>query len=457
MAAVLLVAAASNAPAAVGIFEFNADVGRTYGAGDDPQLPGNFQYIATDAYLTTAGGSGIGSDHDHFHYAYNEVNGDVRMSASAKWYSTNGADWAMNGVMLRETLAHDSVHYSSFTRAGGILDITGTWGEDHVGFHRRQSTGVDTVATDWWGAKPATLAVQRVTSGSYEIVQSLVDQGQGAGWEVIGTAVADMPDDILVGIAVTANDNENPVLAWTDNCKYDYSPNLIGVTQVPIEGIRTTGSLSQTPGFLVKTVKAPNGTDLNADTRELVFDRAEWLVENESLDGTAATEKGSRIEQFVNLSDTGGSLYFANSQSFPGIDPFEQPTTDPAGGDDDDHFATEVTGYIELTEGLHVIGGSADDGLLIEIGGIEIGRTRVWEQTGVFLLDVAQGGVYPFRALSFEQTGQSNLALYEWLADGTMLLLNDTANGGSAVYVPEPATIALLGLAGLALLRKRRI
>lgn len=454
MAVVLLVAVASNAPAAVGIFEFNTDIGRTYGAGDDPLATGYTLYVGIDRYLITAGGSGIGSDHDHFRYAYNEVSGDVRMSASFTWYDGYLGDWAMAGAMLRETLSHDSVHYSSFTRRGELWDVKDTWGDDHAGFHRRRDTGGDTTATDLWDVKPATLAVQRVTSGGYQIVQSLVDQGDGAGWEVIGTEITDMPDDILAGVAVTAHHKNFAIRAWADEAFYDYAPSLVGVSQIPTESAGEPYSYK--PGFSIKTVKAPDGTDLNADTRELVFDRAEWLVENESLDDTAATEKGNRVEQFVNLSDSGESLNFADRQSFPGIDPFEQPVVDLAGGDDDDHFATEVTGFIELSEGLHVIGGSADDGLLIEVGGIEIGRTRIWEDTGVFLLDVAQAGIYPFRALAFEQTGPGNLALYEWLPDGTMLLLNDTAGGGSAVYVPEPASIALLGVAGLPLLRKRR-
>jgi hypothetical protein len=56
----------------------------------------------------------------------------------------------------------------------------------------------------------------------------------------------------------------------------------------------------------------------------------------------------------------------------------------------------------------------------------------------------------------YEQGGGSDLELYEVFSDGTRILLNDLNGGGSAVYVPEPATIALLGFGGLAMLRVRR-
>jgi len=160
----------------------------------------------------------------------------------------------------------------------------------------------------------------------------------------------------------------------------------------------------------------------------------------------------------VNLYDTGGYNVFDDDteRSFPAVDAFEINPVEPADGDDDNQFAVLVTGCIRLTEGLHVIGGAFDDGFKIEIGGLEIGRTNSPDEVGRWIFDVETAGFYDFRAVGYEIDGGASLEIYEFFQDGSMVLLNDLTNGASAVYVPEPATIALLGLGGLSMLRIRK-
>jgi hypothetical protein len=55
-----------------------------------------------------------------------------------------------------------------------------------------------------------------------------------------------------------------------------------------------------------------------------------------------------------------------------------------------------------------------------------------------------------------EGGGGASIELHEVLADGTRVLLGDVDAGASAVVIPEPATIALLGLGCMALIRRKR-
>ena len=446
----LLAAAPSVFGAPIGIFGDNQDVGNgvdnPLGIGYVIQVAGN------NNYLIGAGGDDIWNQNDQFHFAYNEVTGNIRVSLHPEWQDSGWNDWAKVGAMLRESTADNSVHYSSLTRKGGG-DPWSKRGntDDSVFFQRRTATGDWSGSTDWWGVNPERVGMQRIVSGGYEVVQALVDQGGGAGWQAVGTMLVDLPDTLLAGVAVTAHDNAWMVQARVEDVQYDYAPGLIGVTEIPRDAaVQSCGSTQR--GFNIKTAKAPPGWDLNT----MPYEMGEYLAENGELGGDPSLEKGERQEVVVNLHDSGGRFLYGNDQSFPGIDPFEQPTSDPAAGDDDEQYATLVTGCIELTAGLHAIGGHADDGVLIRIGGVEIGRTASWNSIDDFLFNVEVAGLYPFRAVMYEQGGGSDLELYEVLPGGVRILLNDLAGGGSAVYVPEPATIALLGFGGLAMLRVRR-
>jgi len=447
MASILLVAGAPNGFAAVGVFDFSADIGNVGGTGGT-------RYVAPDEYLVLGGGSDIWGNADQFHYAYNEVSGDIRFEMSPAWDIGGTNDWGKIETMFRENTSAGSPHMSTATRRGPNDDPFHTAVDSWVGLQARSAQDAGSWGgTEWGGTVPAKIGIQRVTQSGWQFVQSLVDYG--TGWELLDSRTANLPDTVLLGAAVTSHDNNWLAQARLSDVAYTANPELLGSFTKISDPTEPCGDI---PGFMIKVVSAPEGAPIT-DPRDLAYSMAEWLVVEENMGPDfPATVVGSRHDEFVNLYDSGGYNAFDDDteRSFPGIDAFEINPSQPADGDDDNQFAVLVTGCIELTEGLHVIGGAFDDGLKISIGGVEIGRTGSWNEVGQWMFDVETAGFYDFEAVGYELGGGAYLEIYEFLPDGSMVLLNDVANGASAVYIPEPATIALLGFGGLSMLRIRK-
>jgi len=424
----------------IGVFNFSDDVGAVGGIGGT-------RYMATNEYLILAGGSDIWGTADQFHYAYNKVSGNVRFELSPGWDIGGGNYWAKVETMLRVNTDTGSIAYATATRRGDNTDPGNAVVHNWVGAQIRSVTNAGMWGgVEWGGSTPSKIATQRVVDNGYQLVQSLVDYG--SGWQNLDTRwVPSLPDQLLLGAAVTSHDNWWLVQARVGNVAYTQNPGLVGIKTI---GDPLPVACGDIPGFRIETIKAGEWSDLGGG-----YAAAEELVTTHAIGGDPGREYGSRIDPVVNLLDN-GNFNFGDDTSFPGIDPYEKPVVEPAGGDDDDNYATLVTACIQLTKGLHVIGGHSDDAVKVEIGGVEIGRTVSWNTTDMFVFTAPATGIYSFRAVMYEQGGGSDLELLEALPDGRLILLGDVAAGGSAVYVPEPATIALLGFGGLAMLRVRR-
>ena len=436
----------------VGVFDFSADVGNPGGTG-------GVRYVASDEYLILGSGGDIWGSADQFHFAYNEVSGNVRFELAPAWDIGGRNDWAKIETMLRVNLDAGSVHYSTAARRGGTDNPADTAVDSFVSGQWRAAAGGGSGNADQDGdLVPQKLGVQRIVSNNYQVIQSLVDYG--SGWESVKTQlVSGLPDALLAGAAVTSHDNRWLVQARVGGVAYTANPGLIGSTHIPGDQVNPDTCIGDTPGFLVKVAQNPDGTSWPGDYAAN-YEMAEYLVKNGGYgvdpDKVLPKQMGSGSREFINLHDSGGRFNFDNDASFPGIDGWEKPTNDPADGDGEDQFAAVITACIELTEGLHVIGGHADDGILVRIGGVEIGRTATWNTTDDWMFEVETAGIYDLEAIMFEGGGGADAELTYVLPTGERILLGDVAAGSPAVYVPEPATIALLGFGGLSLLRIRR-
>jgi hypothetical protein len=448
----------------VGVFNYNQDIGNPAGYGFTMDLGVGMEPGLGDSreYLLTGGGNDVWGNWDQFHFAYNIMSGDVRMSADFDRVAY--ADyWTKYGVMIRASLDGDSVHYS----------VNGRRDEDWVGPSRRTSTGGGTTDGGWRGGSTvdATFGVQRVDVAGWDVMQMLVDYNTGNGWEVLNTSLANLPDEVYVGAWITGHiqaGDRGFAQTKVKNVLYETEDiELIDFDIPTVTGARPD-VCSDVPGFKIRVRKA-TGQINSYELADALLDGP--LADADILDwdllGTPGwnPKEGVRIDPVVNLVhqfNEDGLFRGPDERMFPGIDLMAEKGAFADDGDDDNDFATEIIACIYLTEGLHVLGTASDDGSYMTIGGVEVGRTAALKgaSSDIFLFDVGEEGWYDLMVRTFERGGGASIEIHEYFPDGSVILLGAMDDNGqfigSPVYVPEPATIALLGLGGLSLLRRKR-
>jgi hypothetical protein len=142
------------------------------------------------------------------------------------------------------------------------------------------------------------------------------------------------------------------------------------------------------------------------------------------------------IPTVINLSQNAGDTmgnFFPDDQ-FPGI-----PGTTGA----NDGIDAEAITFVELPAGLVTLGVNSDDGFRAQAGYINVPADGVLlgefdagrGATDTIMRLVAQeSGVYPLRVIWQEGGGDANIEIFSVKADGTKLLINDTAAGAYKSY-----------------------
>jgi hypothetical protein len=438
----------------VGVFEVAKDIGGAPGAGSTVLL----DYVEeggrlVNQYLITGWGSDIWGTRDQFHLAYRTMTGPVRISACFKWlagyYGPIPGTWSKYGVMIRASEAENSVNYFMASRKDESLVQTSF----------RAATGGSSAdvqvnkSTVPGATRPYRLGIQRVMlSGVIPVIEFLVDWGQGAGWQRAGNlhVMPLIPDAALVGVAVGSMNGWDVAQAIATDVVYETKAEFVGPapTLAVVPATAALATVGNTPGFKIRTLKAlyVEGWNRAEMDKLLDFGCTGPVCTGPGMPVPPAAS-GERVSQFVNLHDTAGRGEFSAAngfpdESFPGVDAFQSPTADPADGDDDNNIATEVTAVVQLTAGYHVFAVNDDDGTIVKIGGVEIGRSGEWKGTSNtnFVFQVEADGFYALNARHLEGGGGAALELHElvFTAPSTYkrILLGDVANGGSAVFAP---------------------
>jgi hypothetical protein len=140
------------------------------------------------------------------------------------------------------------------------------------------------------------------------------------------------------------------------------------------------------------------------------------------------------IPGVINVSQLDGTSYgsFTPDEQMPGI---------PGTTGSTDGFAVEIKTFLELSAGFYQMGVNSDDGFQTKAGFLNdvpliLGTFDGGRSAGdtLFSFGVEESGVYAFRTVYLEATGDASIEWFVIKPDGTKLLLNDTANGGPRAY-----------------------
>jgi len=142
------------------------------------------------------------------------------------------------------------------------------------------------------------------------------------------------------------------------------------------------------------------------------------------------------IPTVINLSQVEGTALgnFTPDEQMPGI---------PGTTGFNDGIDAEVITFVELPAGVITMGVNSDDGFRSQAGYINVPADGLFlgEFDGgrgaadtIFKFVVQDAGIYPIRTIWQEGASDANIEIFTVKADGTKVLVNDTANGGFKSY-----------------------
>lgn len=149
--------------------------------------------VSSGDTLTVRGsGADIWGTVDSFHFVYRKMSGPIQIEAQVASL-TNTNSWAKAGLMIRESTAPNARNIMALMTPSNVMMTQFRYG-----------VGGTTVATDKWWLTPNTW-LRIIRNGDNFATYSSPDRQR---WILRGTAtIAGMPNEVLVGFAVTSHNN----------------------------------------------------------------------------------------------------------------------------------------------------------------------------------------------------------------------------------------------------------
>jgi regulation of enolase protein 1 (concanavalin A-like superfamily) len=164
-----------------------------------------------DQWSVTASGSDIWGTADAFRFTYQAVSGNFDISARVIAVDAV-SEWTKAGVMVRASTDASSAHASMFATPGVV---------NGTAFQRRRTPGAESVHT----AGPALApAVWVRLSRQGNVITAWFRTSAADDWVPVVSDTIDVPDTVLVGIAVTSHEDGRLATGAFDNVTITPSP-----------------------------------------------------------------------------------------------------------------------------------------------------------------------------------------------------------------------------------------
>lgn len=175
--------AASPSPR-IGIFQGASDVGVNPRAGsatfDD----------ASGQYRITGGGANIWGSTDAFHYVYNQVSGDMTITASVAFVGSAGNEHRKAGIMFRQGLGADDAYADAVVHGVGLTAL-----------QYREKPGGQTLQI-----RAAVNAPQYIRLARKGNQFTMYVAGTDRQFKPVGSVTLEMRDPVNAGLVVCSHD-----------------------------------------------------------------------------------------------------------------------------------------------------------------------------------------------------------------------------------------------------------